>query len=64
MPPKYGDYEDLIRDLDAEGMSDDPFSGEFDDDDLALLGALNPETPRRRKAPAVAPKKTTKRKAK
>lgn len=54
---KYSDYDDLIRDLDHEGLSDDPFGGvAFEDDDLALLNQYSPDAPAR-KRPAKAPPK-------
>lgn len=54
--PKYNDYDDLIRDLDHERMSDDPFAQEFEDDDLAILNAFSPDAPKR-KRPTAKPKK-------
>jgi hypothetical protein len=60
---RYTDYDDLIRDLDAEGLSDEPFAGEFDDEDLALLGAMSPDKPRPKPAPRKPVKKPA-RKAK
>lgn len=54
---RYADYDDLIRDLDNEGMSDDPFGGGFDDEDLALLGALGPGKAGAKRKPATPARK-------
>lgn len=59
MSRRYADLDDLIHDLDSnESLADDPFGvGGFDDEDLAILGSVNPETPRPRRAPVKKPAK-------
>jgi hypothetical protein len=48
MSGRYSDYDDLIRDLDHEGIADDSYDGKLDDDDLALLSEIAPGAPRPR----------------
>lgn len=57
MSAKYESYEDLISDLDREGIADEGLEG-LDDDDLALLAPVHVKKP----APAVKPKRKPKRK--
>jgi hypothetical protein len=58
MSRRYSDLTDLINDLDAnESLADDPFGAGFDDEDLAIMGSLNPDTPRSKPVPKPAPKR-------
>ncbi|AXQ68247.1 hypothetical protein HOT99_gp043 [Caulobacter phage CcrBL10] len=52
MPRSYDSFEDLIHDLDHEGIVDADGIAELDDEDLSLLAP-----PVIRKAPAAPPKK-------
>jgi hypothetical protein len=58
MPRRYADLNDLISELDeTDSLNDDPYGLAFDDEDIALLGAMSPDQPRRPPQPAPAPKK-------
>lgn len=62
MSRRYADLDDLTRDLDSEGYSDSLSGGGLDDEDVALLGSLSPDRPRRAlttAAPKRAPRKKT-----
>lgn len=65
MSRRYADLDELIHDLDAsESLSDDPFGiAGFDDEDLAILGSMSPETPRTRKVVVKKPAKRGRKKA-
>lgn len=51
MARPYDDLGSLIRDLDQEGFSENLFGEGFDDEDLALLGQIDPDRPIARKLP-------------